>query len=98
MKIVLNTCCGIFNLSTAARERYIELSGQRPENWLTIDRTDKFLVQVVEELGQGAAGRFAELAVVDITPGRWYRLEVSQTGVERIGYRDNDADWQIATE
>lgn len=98
MKVVINTCCGVFNISAAARKRYVELSGSRPENWLSINRADKYLVQVVEELGAKAAGGFAELQVVDINPGRWYRIEELPTGAERIMYRDNDSDWCLATE
>lgn len=98
MKIVINTCCGSFNLSLAGRQRYIELSGSEPANWFTMNRTDKHLVQVVEELGPLASGRFSDLTVVDITPGRWYRIEELPTGVERIRYRDIDDDWCLATE
>ena len=98
MKVVINTCCGTFNLSEAGRKRYMELSGSRAENWLAMDRTDKYLVQVVEELGYEACGGFADLKVVDVEPGRWFRIEELPTGAERIMYRDNDDDWLLATE
>ena len=95
MKVVINTCYGGFGLSTVARERYLELSGQRPANWFDLKRTDKYLVQVVEELGIEANGSYSFLKIVDIDPGRWYRIE-EYDGYEYILYRDIDDDWQLA--
>ena len=97
MKVVINKCCGVFSLSEAARKRYLELAGERPADWLEMDRTDKILVQVVEELGPLADGNFAELAVEDIPSGKWYRIETLSSGRELIRFRDNDDDWKLST-
>lgn len=40
-----------------------------------LDRADPFLVQAVEQLGDKANGRFAELKVVDIPDGTDYTIE-----------------------
>ena len=95
MKVVINECYGGFGLSTAARERYLELSGQRPTNWFDIKRNNKYLVQVVEELGIEANGSCAFLKIVDIEPGRWYRIE-EYNGYDTTRYRDLDIEWQLA--
>ena len=97
MKVVINTCYGGFGLSEDAKERYIELSGQKPDSWYDLKRNDKYLVQVVEELGVWSYGPCALLKVVDIEPGRWYRIK-EYDGYEDIQYRGIDADWQLATD
>ena len=97
MKVVINTCYGGFGLSEAAKERYLELSGQRPISWFDLKRNDKYLVQVVEELREEANGSYSFLKVVDIEPGRWYRIE-EYDGYEDIRYRDLDDGWLLATD
>lgn len=47
------------------------------------DRTDKHLIQVIEELGDDANGRCAELAIVDIPDGTEYEID-EYDGMESI--------------
>ena len=60
----------------SVRERYWE-------TWLSQSRTHPLLIRVVEELGEKANGRHAELKVVEIPDGvEW---EISEyDGIERI--------------
>jgi hypothetical protein len=92
MKVVINTCYGGFNLSNEARERYVELSGSRPDHWYDMKRTDPYLVQVVEELGPAADGPNAELKVVNVEGCRWFRIK-EYDGYEKIERKDIDDDW-----
>lgn len=95
MKIVINECYGGFGLSEVAKKRYIELAGSAPKDWYAISRTDKHLVQVVENLGNAANGICAYLRVHDIEAGCWYRIE-EYGGREEIKYMHLDNDWQLA--
>lgn len=67
MKIVINKCCGGFDLSEKAIEMYQEISGQK--NFLDIyeiDRNDSILVQVVEKHGKEANGSCSELFIEEV--------------------------------
>ena len=97
MKVVINECHGCFSLSEAARKRYLELAGCRPDNWFDMNRADRYLVQVVEELGIDANGPCAFLRVHDIEAGRWFRIN-EYDGMETLQYRDMDDYWILATE
>ena len=97
MKIVINTCYGVFGLSDAAKERYLELTNNTPERWSDIERNDKALVQVVEELGAAANGPYAKLAVINVEVGTWYRIN-EYDGNEEVWYRFHDYDWKLATD
>lgn len=48
-------------------------------------RTDKVLIEVVEELGEKASGRFGKLEVVEI-PDNYYYIIDEYDGVETIYY------------
>ena len=85
MKIVINRCFGGFNLSPAGQKLYYELTYSEPGEWLErfdsyehwkpwdVERTDPYLVQVVEQLGATSWGRHSELKVVDIPDDvHWY--------------------------
>lgn len=67
-KIVINVRYGGFGLSPKARIRYEELGGKATSDY-RIGRNESALVQTVEELGEEASGRFAELKVVEIPDG-----------------------------
>lgn len=69
MKVVINTKFGGFGLSDKAISRLLELGYEKDLNgdWDCMDRTSPFLIQVVEELGEGANGRHARLKIVDIS-------------------------------
>ena len=51
-----------------------------------IPRDDPTLVQVVEELGNGASGRFADLAIVEIPDGVAWQIE-EYDGYEHVAER-----------
>lgn len=88
---------GGFNLSTEARARYIELAGldeNQPFYASTLDRTDPILVQVVEELGERADGRFSDLFIRELAEGTLYRID-EYDGWERVVTQD-EYDWKVA--
>jgi hypothetical protein len=59
-----------------------------------ISRTDLFLVQVVEELGDKANDSFSELAIREIEPGTKYRID-DYDGNEAVMTID-DYYWETA--
>ena len=64
MKIIVNKEYGGFALSTEAVELYEKYSGKE-YNWVYIDRADKDLVKVVEELGsERSSGCFSKLKFI----------------------------------
>jgi hypothetical protein len=85
-KIVINTCFGGFGLSDKAMELYKILTGIPPATDLyhwDIDRDNPQLVQIVEQLGTEAEGRYSELKVVEIPLGvEWHVHEYD--GLEHI--------------
>ena len=95
MKVVINTCYGGFGLSEEAKERYVELTGSKPTHWYDMNRTDPYLIQVVEELGAAADGPHANLKVVNVEAGSWFRIQ-EYDGYEEIELRDFDDSWILA--
>lgn len=96
-KIVHNACYGGFSLSEKAIKRYWELKGEPcPEDWwgTHLDRTDSILVQVVEELGDSASGRYAKLQICELEKGTLYRID-EYDGYESVMTQD-DYDWSVA--
>lgn len=59
-----------------------------------IERTDPVLVQVVEELGEAASDRFAELCIYNVSPGTLYRID-EYDGMENVMTQDG-YDWNVA--
>lgn len=59
-----------------------------------IERSDPDLVAVVEELGDGANGMFANLTIKDVPPGTAYRIQ-EYDGREWIETA-TDIEWRIA--
>lgn len=58
-------------------------------------RTDADLIAMIEEFGsEKCSGRYAELEIVDIPTGTYFRID-EYDGLENIEYRD-DIDWMIA--
>ena len=76
MKIVLNECHGGFGLSDKAMQLYLIRAKVTDEELQSRDipRADPTLVQIVEELGAEANGRFAQLAVLEIPDGTPYEI------------------------
>ena len=60
-----------------------------------IQRNDKKLIRVVEELGAEANTKFSRLEVKEIENGRWYMID-EYDGYESIQYRDIDDEWELA--
>ena len=102
-KVVINNCYGGFGLSEKAVQRYQELSGVVLKSWETpcgiawatkdIPRHDPALVQVVEELGKCANGKFACLGTVEIPGNRYYITEYD--GVEEVHYPEAEGSWIV---
>ena len=61
----------------------------------SIQRNDKHLIQVVEELGEEASSLFSRLTIVEIENGRWYKID-EYDGYESVEYRDIDDEWELA--
>ena len=60
-----------------------------------IPRDDQTLVQVVEEMGMEANGRFASLAIRDVPSGQRWRID-EYDGNEDVMTID-DYEWHVAT-
>ena len=75
MKIVINACYGGFGLSKEALALFNERSGTVVAYEDKIKRNDPILVEVVEQLGEDAADRFAELKVVEIPDDVEWQIE-----------------------
>jgi hypothetical protein len=88
-KIVINKCHGGFGLTDAAMFRYAEI--KKIEDLATIhiydiDRADPVLIQVIEELGEEAEDRYADLKIVEIPEDvDWYIEEYD--GLEHVAER-----------
>lgn len=93
-KIVYNACFGGFGLSEEELDRYIELSGKHPTYARDIERTDPFLIQVVEEKGSRPKYWAANLQIAELPPGTKYRID-EYDGFERVMTLD-DYEWSIA--
>jgi len=96
-KIVYNACYGGFGLSDEAEIRYRELTdniNNEDFDVYDIDRADPILVQVVEELGDGANGYHARLYITEVPAGTKYRID-EYDGLETVMTID-DYDWKIA--
>ena len=77
IKVVINVCHGGYGLSREALDRYCAENSIDPGEWdewgfysnishRDILRDDELLVRIVEELGELASGKYAELKVVEI--------------------------------
>jgi len=78
MKIVINSCYGGFSLSDPGIARYLELADLIMDDKFydrDIPRDDAALIQVVEELGDGANGSFAKLKIVEIPDDVLWQIE-----------------------
>ena len=66
MKIVINREFGGFGLSEDALDEYCERKGINDILLHDIPRDDPILVEVVEEMGSNANGRYSVLKVVEV--------------------------------
>ena len=82
LKAVINNTFGGFGLSDEARRRLRE-SGVFEDDGYDIARNNSALVRIVEELGERANERYAELLVVKLKPNRRY-LVSEYDGMETL--------------
>jgi hypothetical protein len=75
MKIVINNCNGAFGLSKEALALFSERYGMAIADDYMINRNNLVLVEVVEQLGEAANGKFAELKVVEIPDDVQWTIE-----------------------
>lgn len=84
MKVAVNDCFGGFGLSEAA---YSELGvpwdgyGYAYGDWCK--RSDPRLIEVIERLGEAAAGDCSKLRIVEIPDGKTYEIK-SYDGIETV--------------
>ena len=67
-KIVINNCHGGFGLSEEALKLYKDRMNIKDKNFwdASIPRDSKTLVQIVQELGKKADGKYSELRIVEV--------------------------------
>ena len=82
-KIVINDYYGGFGLSDAARKRYVEIKGGDLPRYEDPERDDPVLIQVVEELGDAASGRYSSLKIVEIPDDIKWQIE-EYDGMEHV--------------
>lgn len=103
VKVVYNSCYGGFGLSNSAIKRLAELGNQVAIDFLNdkneeyfncnkLARHDRLLIQVVEELGEGASGIFSKLKIEDLF-GNIYKIE-DYDGKEDV--IEAGCDWIVA--
>lgn len=92
-KVVYNTCYGGFSFSELALERMRELGVEDP-HW-EVSRHDPRVIQVVEELGEKANGKYARLAIAEIH-GNKYRID-EYDGSECV-QEPEDIDWVVVND
>ena len=93
-KIVINTDFGGFGLSDQAIDLYKVLTGIPPANDLyywDLARNNATLVQIVEQLGDKAAGHYSSLKIIEIPDGvEWHIHEYD--GMEHVA--ENHRTWR----
>lgn len=93
MKLVLNKRHGGFGLSEEAKKLYLQKKGIDSldiENFCDwrINRQDKTLIKIVEELWDKANGEYAYLVVVEIPDGCYYKVR-DYDGFEQVYFSDS---------
>ena len=75
-RIVINICYGGFGLSEEAESRYREITGEYwPMFRWEVKRDDPMLIRVIEELGDKASGKYADLKIVEIPDGVQWQID-----------------------
>ncbi len=82
-KIVVNKCYGGFSLSHEAEAELARRKGIKISDVRGIERDDKELVRLVEEWGEKANGRYANLCITEIPKKVKWSIE-EQDGMEWI--------------
>jgi len=92
-KIAINTDFGGFGLSDEAIDLYKILTGIPPAdevNYWEIARDNVTLVQIIEQLGERAGGKYSSIKVVEIPDGvEWHIHEYD--GMEHVA--ENHRTW-----
>ncbi len=67
-RVVINDCYGGFGLSNRGLEEYKKLAGITAKDFYDRDiaRDDPYLIKIVKDLGDSAAGSHARLKIVEI--------------------------------
>ena len=84
MFVVINKCYGGFSLSEEAMSRLGELNEGLPYENSIEYRSNSKLVQVVEELGEKANGRSANLKIVEIPEDAHEPYIMDYDGLEHV--------------
>lgn len=84
------------DLPIIAEQYYTTSPGEEDQFFSSrnISRTDETLIEVIEQLGAEANGRFADLKIIDLQPGTKYRIQ-EYDGSEWIE-TEADFEWSIA--
>ena len=93
-KIVYNSCYVGFSCNKAVRAKYKQIAAVDPPADYDIARDDPVLVRVVEELGEAANSRFANLAIKYVPKGSMWRID-EYDGTETVMTKE-DYEWNIA--
>lgn len=90
-KVVINDCYGGFGLSGEAKILYAALSGTVPDmKKIKENRTDPYLVKVVEQLGKHADTEYSRLKVVEFKDKYFIS---SNDGLETL-YTPENINWK----
>ena len=69
MKVVINTCYGVFELSDMACLEYCKRKGIEKIRRYDIPRDDPDIINIVETMGEASWGKYAKLEIIDIPDG-----------------------------
>ena len=90
ISVAINQSYGGFNLSEKAIERFNQISNNSYKKYIDcceqiIDRTNRYLIKVIKELGREANGMGSSLAIknIELAPGQYWRI-LEYDGVETI--------------
>jgi hypothetical protein len=78
MRIVINSCHGGFGLSEVAEIRYKEHYNITDPYWYAVTdicRADPYLIELIEEMGYEAEGKYAKLKIVEIPDGVEWQIQ-----------------------
>lgn len=87
MKIVINNCYGIFDLSDEAERLYYNRTQQKPPyDFDDRCRTCSVLIKIVETLGKRASGPYSDLKIVEIPDSATDFYIDEYDGIEEVIY------------
>lgn len=89
MKVVINKCYGGFGISKECLKLYNELTEKNVKYDWDIERSDPFLIQAIEKIGEKeSSDSLAELKIIEIPDGTKYTIE-EYDGIEWIAEEHN---------